>query len=209
MATNKDTTSDQTDNTKFSSQSTDTAFTPVSYDVALIPQPNKFACWAASMAMILSYKRQASITPETLANEVGRDLSSSYSWDLLESVCSHYGFTSLINVPSETSVYYTPQQWDDWLTQYGPIWFTFIWSDGESHALVLKGISGDGTPEGTYFDIQNPWDINTTFDNNDPVNFNPENVGTTQNMPFLEFANTFGSLGYDSAKANFRIMYLQ
>jgi hypothetical protein len=37
--------------------------------VHLIPQPDKRSCWAASMSMVLSYYRQASVTPETLASE--------------------------------------------------------------------------------------------------------------------------------------------
>ena len=183
------------------------SFTPISYDVPLIPQPNKVACWAASMAMILSYKRQQSISPESLANEVGSSLRTCYSWDLLEAVRDHYGFQSVIAVPSDACVYYPPQQWDDWLNTYGPLWFTFIWASGGSHALVLKGISGDGTPEGTYFEIQNPWDTSTQFDS-DEVDFNPANNGISQHMPFLDFANTFGDLCYDSSHANFRIMYL-
>ncbi|MBO9619422.1 MAG: hypothetical protein J7539_10345 [Niabella sp.] len=182
-------------------------FSPISYDVPLIPQPNKLACWAASMAMILGYKRQQSVDPESLANEVGASLRTSYSWELLESVRDHFGFQSVIEVPSDACVYYPPQQWHDWLENYGPLWFTFIWASGGSHALVLKGISGDGTESGTYFEIQNPWDINTTFDS-DAVDFNPANNGTSQHMPFLNFANTFGDLGYDAAHANFRIMYL-
>ncbi len=181
--------------------------TAISYDVELIPQPNKVACWAASMAMVLSYKRQVSMDPETLANEVGRSLRTSYSWDMLEEVRDQYGFKSVIEVPTETCVYYEPQQWKEWLENYGPLWYTFIWNSGGSHAMVLTGISGDGTPEGTTFEIKNPWDLNITFDS-DEVDFNPANNGCSQTIEFLKFSSLFGDLGYDSAHAGFRIMYL-
>ncbi|MBV8251383.1 MAG: hypothetical protein JO154_02150 [Chitinophaga sp.] len=177
------------------------------YDVELIPQPNKDSCWAASMAMVVGYKRKQSITPDMLANSVGKSLSSCYSWDMLEDVRDHYGFKSVIDVPADTCVYYEPQQWKEWLSEYGPLWFTFIWDSGGSHAMVLRGISGDLTPEGTTFEIQNPWDVNATFDN-DPVDFNPANEGCTQSVAFLSFSNLFGDLGYDSKYASFRIMYL-
>src|SRR5207244_2571648 len=39
------------------------------FQVHLIPQPDKRSCWAASMSMVLSYYRQASLPPETLAAE--------------------------------------------------------------------------------------------------------------------------------------------
>lgn len=184
-----------------------TDLTPITYDVQLIPQPNKLACWAASMAMVVGYKQQISINPEILANEVGMSLRMSYGWDLLQNVRDHYGFKSVIDVPENTCVYYEPSQWRQWLESYGPLWFTFIWASGGSHALVLKGISGDFTPEGTTMEIQNPWDINTSFDS-DAVDFNPANNGCSQSLPFLNFSTVFGDLGYDASHASFRIMYL-
>jgi hypothetical protein len=89
-------------------------------DVALIPQPDKNACWAASMAMLLSWRRKASFSPETLANEVGRSLASSYNWDLLNAVRDRYGFT-VIPQPSNASLYNTPTQWAEWLKSFGAL----------------------------------------------------------------------------------------
>lgn len=198
--------SNTSDNTS-TSENTPTSFTPISYDVELIPQPDKLSCWAASMAMVVGYKRQQSINPETLANEVGRSLRTSYSWDMLEEVRDHYGFKSVIDVPADTCVYYEPRQWKEWLETYGPLWYTFIWDSGGSHAMVLKGISGDLTPQGTFFDIQNPWDLHTTFDS-DPVDFNPANNGCSESIEFLRYSSLFGDLGYDVNHASFRIMYL-
>src|SRR5262249_3838349 len=65
----------------------------IEHAVQLVPQPNKLACWAASMAMLLSFRRHASYEPETLAAEVGGSLMSSYGWDLLQAVRDRYGFT--------------------------------------------------------------------------------------------------------------------
>jgi hypothetical protein len=189
--------------------------TDISYDVPLIPQPDKYSCWAASMAMILGSKRMQSISPESLASEVGRSLRTCYSWDMLEDVRNHFGFVSVIDVPENTSVYYKPEQWKSWLEQYGPLWFTVIWPDnpdgtpGGSHALVLMSICGDLTPDGTTVKIQDPWDskVDPPFDN-DPVDFNPENKGCTESMSFKEFCTFFGDRGYDAEHSSFRIMYL-
>lgn len=80
------------------------------YEVALIAQPDKRACWAAVMAMLLSYRRAAPVTPEALVAEVGASLSSSYGVEVLTAVSQRYGFTA-IELPSNASLYHSPQQW--------------------------------------------------------------------------------------------------
>jgi Papain-like cysteine protease AvrRpt2 len=35
------------------------------YDVSLIPQHDMLSCWVGSMAMLLSFRRQASYPPST------------------------------------------------------------------------------------------------------------------------------------------------
>jgi Papain-like cysteine protease AvrRpt2 len=95
------------------------------YPVPLIPQPDKPSCWAGSMAMLVSYRRNASISPENLANEVNRTLRTSYGWDMLEDVKSYFGFQD-VSLPSNTSLYPLPQQWYDWMNQYGPLWVTIV-----------------------------------------------------------------------------------
>ena len=44
---------------------------------------------------------------------------------------------------------------------------------------MVRGISGDGTGAGTEVNVLNPWDTNTTFDDN-LTEFHPVNVGTMQ-----------------------------
>ncbi len=179
------------------------AASPPTYPVTLIPQPDKNACWAASMAMLLSYRRNASFSPETLANEVGRSLASSYSWDLLSAVRDRYGFTA-ITQPSNTSLYHTPQQWADWLAQYGPLWVVIV---GAPHAVVVAAIRGNlADPNATQVRILNPWDTRITFDN-DPVAFNPPNAGYEDWLPFAQFAGDFGNMAQPDY-GNWRVLYL-
>jgi hypothetical protein len=173
------------------------------YDVQLQPQPDKLSCWAGSMAMLVSYQRQATLTPEALADEVGRSLRTSYGWDMLEAVKDHFGFQD-IELPSNASLYPGPQQWADWLVQYGPLWITVV--GAPSHAIVVKGIAGDLTPDGTTLDILNPWDLNTAFDG-DEVDFNPPNNGLSYTQSFTDFADNFGNLGLDDY-GKWRVLYL-
>jgi hypothetical protein len=173
------------------------------YDVALIAQPDKNACWAASMAMLLSYRRAASFSPETLANEVGRSLASSYSWDLLTAVRDRYGFTAIAQ-PSNTSLYHTPQQWAEWLNQYGPLWVVIV---GAPHAVVIGGIRGNlADPASVQVKVLNPWDTRIAFDN-DPVAFNPPNSGYQDWLSFNQFAGDFGNMAQPDY-GNWRVLYL-
>ena len=173
------------------------------YDVALIPQPDKNACWAASMAMLLSYRRHASIAPETLAAEVGQSLSTSYDWALLDAVKARYGFVA-IEQPSNASLYHTPQQWADWLGTHGPLWVVIV---GAPHAVVLAGIRGNlADPADTQVLLLNPWDTRVAFDN-DPVAFNPPNAGYADWLPFQDFASDFGNMA-EPDYGNWRVLYL-
>lgn len=178
--------------------------TPVhEYDVSLIAQPDKRACWAAAMAMLLSYRGHASINPETLANEVGTTLATSYSVELLEAVKQRYGFTA-IEQPSNASLYHSPQQWADWLSRFGPLWVVIV---GAPHAVVLSGISGDlSNPASAIVNILNPWDTRQAFDN-DPVVFNPRNEGYADWLPFDEFASAFGEMA-GADYGDWRVLYL-
>ena len=173
------------------------------YDVALIPQPDKLSCWAGSMAMLVSYRRQQSLTPESLAEEVGRSLRTCYGWDMLEEVKDHFGFVD-IELPSNATLYETPQQWADWLSQYGPLWVTV--RGNPSHAIIVHGISGDLTPDGTTIAINNPWDASASF-SNDEIDFSPPNEGKATNQSFADFASDFGNMDL-ADYGSWRVLYL-
>ena len=178
-------------------------YTAYHYDVELIPQPDKLSCWAGSMAMLVSFRKSTSVTPESLAQTVGRSLRMSYGWDELEAVKDYYGFQD-IPLPSNASLYPPPEQWADWLGRYGPLWITVI--GAPSHAIVVRGLQGDLTPDGTTVEVLNPWDINIAF-SADPVDFDPPNNGLSYSLSFAAFAVQFGLLGLDNY-GNWRVLYL-
>ena len=176
---------------------------PSDIPVHLIPQPDKNACWAAAMAMLLAHRRQQSRTPESIINDVGGTLASSYGWNLLQAVRDRYGF-EVIDQPSNASLYHTPRQWAEWLNTYGPLWVVIV---GAPHAVVVAGIRGDlGDPNTTQVKILNPWDTRVAFDN-DPVEFHPANNGYEDWLPFAEFAGDFGTMAQPDY-GNWRILHL-
>jgi V8-like Glu-specific endopeptidase len=175
----------------------------IEYPVQLVPQPNKLACWAASMAMLLSFRRNASYEPETLASEVGGSLMTSYSWDLLQAVRDRYGFTA-IDVPSNASLYFSPAQWAQWLRDFGPLWVVIV---GMPHAVVVSGLRGN-TDDGNACEVKllNPWDTRVSFDD-DAVEFHPANAGYADWLPFHQFASDFGNMA-EPDYGNWRVLHL-
>ncbi|WP_124541778.1 papain-like cysteine protease family protein [Piscinibacter terrae] len=175
----------------------------IDYPVQLVPQPDKLSCWAASMTMLLSFRRQASYTPESLANEVGGSLMSSYGWDLLQAVRDRYGFVA-IDVPSNASLYFSPSQWAQWLRELGPLWVVIV---GMPHAVVVSGLRGN-TDDASACEVKllNPWDTRVTFDD-DAVAFHPANNGYADWLPFQQFASDFGNMA-EADYGNWRVLHL-
>ena len=175
----------------------------VEHDVRLIPQPDKNACWAASMAMLLGFRGAASVDPEALAREVGGSLSTSYDWNLLSNVSARHGFVALAQPPN-ASLYHAPTQWAQWLRDHGPLWVVII---GAPHAVVLAGVRGDlSAPALVEVRVLNPWDTRVAFDN-DPVAFNPPNQGQDSWIPFEQFAADFGNMA-EPDYGNWRVLHL-
>ena len=176
---------------------------PSDHPVSMIPQPNKDACWAASMAMLIAHRRQRSQSPESIINDIGGSLASSYGWQLLNAARNHYGF-EMIEQPSNASIYHTPRQWAEWLNTYGPLWVVIV---GAPHAVVVAGIRGDlDDPKAARVKILNPWDTRIAFDN-DPIDFRPANNGYEDWLPFADFAADFGDMAQPDY-GNWRILHL-
>jgi len=177
----------------------------VQYDVPLEAQPDKLSCWAGAMAMMVSFRRQQSVTAEALAESVGRSLRTSYGWDMLESVKDSFGFRE-IPIPDNMSYVPPPEDWHAWLRQYGPLWVTV--RGAPSHAIVVRGIHGDLTPEETSVDILDPWDTTIRFDQ-DPVDFHPPNYGRRADaLPYTRFAAEFLNISELANVGNWRVLYL-
>lgn len=191
-------------------QPTQGGWTSITYEVPLVPQPNKTSCWAASMAMLESYRRgldrqqSTVVSAASLAAEVGYSLEQSYDWDRLEDVREYLGLEdidglSLAQYPSAT-------QWRDWLRTYGPLYVTI---DGApTHAIIVHGISGDGTNAGTTLQILDPWDTSASFDN-DPTEFHPPNTGRSQVLTVDALNQRFngGELDELELYSRWRILY--
>jgi len=131
----------------------------VRLDVPIVQQqPGSHNCWEASLAMILAWRQRASVTPEDITGDSefwnqwcnpGLDLED-------DRIFQHYRLTV-----DRTYQSYTPEDYARILQDRGPIWVGLDVSRATStelraHAVVITGIAGDGTAEGTMVYLNNP-----------------------------------------------------
>lgn len=140
--------------------------------VPFIPQPTRVSCWSASIAMILWWRDNQNeqmclvdaLTPEDVA--LSMDYWDQYFYDGLDSYDSHpfdvYNFVTLqpMSFPVEALAGYL---------RHGPMWVAYYGCtnplDTCGHAVVLVGMRGDGTPQGTEVIIHDPDDGSGTYPN--------------------------------------------
>jgi len=148
----------------------------ISYPIQLVPQTNGMSCWAAAAAMIVGWREQISIDPRDIARGVN-------------------GWESFYNnglPPDNTSMfsrwglqYEHPQSYtiDGFagLLAIGPLWVATDLQNG-AHVVVVAGIKGDGTPNGTILEIFDPWEQGMT-------SYRSSNRGSTYELTYQEFVN--------------------
>jgi hypothetical protein len=141
----------------------------VNYSVPLVPQPTAVSCWAAALTMVVSNRDSASYAPESIAEAAKMDLNTGYGWSDISNAVSAW------NLSTEGPVSALPSYWAGLLASSGPLWIVEV--GAPYHAVVVVGINGDGTPEGTTVTVNNPW---------------PPNSGAVETKSFTAFDTEFG-----------------
>ena len=121
-------------------------------DVELIPQPTDMTCWAAAAAMVIGWRDQVRLTPETIASICSRSTLAGLSpYDRVT-------FAKQIGLQTEPPQSYSADGFYDLLTNRGPLWVSKIASAGSTggHAVVVTGMYSDGNQH--YVRIADPWD---------------------------------------------------
>ena len=138
--------------------------TPVSVhqSVNLVPQPTEQSCWAASIAMLLGK------TPDEVVQEAGMSLSEGYGWSEIEPAAKKLGLGEVAPACG------MPNLLAGWLQDNGPLWVVEV--GAPYHAVVVAGVEGDGTVDGTHVIVYNPW---------------PVNSGAIENPTFAQFEQDF------------------
>lgn len=123
----------------------------------VIGQPDPKTCWAAVMTMMWCWKNNQSMAiPDVLAQigpawvdrfKAGKGLDSKVAKDLYDSA----GLIQLISFNP------TIEGWLELLQTYGPLYVDVGYNTGKTtHAIIVIGIKGDGTPQGTTITYVDP-----------------------------------------------------
>jgi hypothetical protein len=155
----------------------------IQYDVQLVPQPTSMSCWAASASMIVGWRENMSIDPQEIVNGIGHWRTYSINNGLPPddtTMLRTWGFVT------EPPMCYTVDGFRNLLARYGPLWVAAAVPG--PHVRVVKGMSGDGSPDGTLIYINDPWERGM-------ATFRTPNNGSTYTQTFREFMSQMESLG--------------
>jgi ABC-type bacteriocin/lantibiotic exporter with double-glycine peptidase domain len=116
----------------------------VDHSVQYQQQTQAMSCWAASTAMMLGWKNNQSY-PESAVLEQFRSFGVDGADDAeCEQLARTLGMTILTNQCA------MPEEWERQLSS-GPIMV-----GSPTHVIVVAGITGDGTPDGSQFHVLDP-----------------------------------------------------
>jgi len=120
------------------------------HDVILIPQATNMGCWAASIAMILSWKNNASFDPGTIAANPG---GTSYVPSLASGLDPNDKYILERNgFELEPPQCYMHSRIQELLDSHGPLWVA-----GAAPAPHIRVVTG---MEGGVVYINDPWPVN-------------------------------------------------
>lgn len=144
----------------------------------VIRQPSPRTCWAAVITMMYSWKNNVSIAIRDVLTKVGPRYVEMFDTNALLDATGAgllYDDVGLVRI---TSFNPTIEGWASMLRMYGPLYVDVGYgTSAVTHAIVVTGISGDGTPAGTSLTYVDP----------DP--------GTTITRPFMEFLKAYEAPG--------------
>ena len=123
------------------------------YEVPLVEQLTGMSCWAAAAAMLVGWRDCISIDAAHVARGIGgweayRDGLETSDVDVLAAAWG---------LEIEPIRMYTVASLRDLMVRYGPLWI------GEAspglHVVVIAGMYGDGTSDGTFVRVADPWPV--------------------------------------------------
>lgn len=155
----------------------------IEYEVPLKGQVTEDSCWAASLQMIiLAYEGE--VSQEEIAQGAGYSLYQSYGWDAILKAIEYWGFCVY------PQMCLTPDGWRQMLNEYGPLWVVRRTGPNITHAVVLRGMSGESDNPSMY--VNDPW---------------PVGKGTKKNMSYNEFEKVYEAVEEENPGYKISILY--
>ena len=144
-------------------------------NVPAIKQPNDMACWATAGTMMLSWKESKTLEIKDVVARAGQKFSDIFNAQKGVSGIQLNEFNRAIGMYMETPQNYTVAGWQNLIDTHGPLSVGTALGGG-AHVWVITGIHGDGTPNGTFFSINDPWTGGTTSQSVDTFQSNFEEI---------------------------------
>jgi hypothetical protein len=116
-------------------------------------------CWAACTTMLVSWKENASYSIDTVIGRYGSPWIDYFNNDQVLPFAEVGQYFSAVGLKAEIPMNYNLNGWLNLLTNYGPLMVGLDFdapNDNLAHLVVLTGVKGDETPNGTDFYFVEP-----------------------------------------------------
>lgn len=124
-------------------------------EVEVIGQPDYTTCWATAAAMVVGWRDRVCIDVGAIQQMFGANTGLATNAGL--SPNDRQKLADALGLVAEPPQSYTVDGFRGVLENYGPAWVGIRTDDGWNHAVVVTGIYGDGSQDGTYVRIHDPW----------------------------------------------------
>lgn len=136
---------------------------PVKYAApGLVPplaQPSSTNSWGTVFTMLSSWKKQQSISTESALGELGQKWADAYKGNSGLAASDKVDFVAATGLVAEPPKSFSVDEWHNLIRTFGPLWVTGQETPDKpwaTQAWVITGIGGDGTAEGTFFNLIDP-----------------------------------------------------
>jgi hypothetical protein len=118
--------------------------------IAPVQQPSPRTCWATVIGMMTSWKRHQSISARDAIAPGGPEFLAKFDNDQVLDAQSAGRLYQAVGLVAMNSLNPSIDGWERYLRAYGPLYVDIGYpQQANTHAVIVTGISGDGTPGGT------------------------------------------------------------
>ena len=166
-------------------------------DVQSIPQPTNKSCWAAAGAMVVGWRDQISLTPETIAKITGGTTATGLNPAEVGTFANDLG---LVAEPPQS---YTKQAFRELIEDKGPLW---VAADVPGlHAIVVTGVYND--EQDLYVRVTDPWDRAVGTPGAPGPYANTHQTGSRYILKWEDFVAEYERAATNYASVNLQILH--
>jgi hypothetical protein len=130
-------------------------------EVPALAQPNTMACWATAATMLMAWKEGRRLRIESVVDRAGAPFRTRYDQNTGLPPEEKPAFLRALGLRTEPPQNLSVDGWPVFLKEHGVLWLTTQDRKGRPfsvHARLVRGITGDGSVDGTFLSIIDPED---------------------------------------------------